>query len=379
MSLPLSPPNINWDRDLPGFTSPLEKILRDGTWASYTGEYLETLCSQLLNATGLEPLLCSSGSIAVELALRAIPIQNGDEVILAGYDYPGNFRCIEAVGGRAVVVDTQPQSWSIDLNLLEDACSPQTKALIVSHLHGELQDMLALKEFAQRRGLILIEDACQAIGGRLEGQPLGTLGDLGIWSFGGSKLVTAGRGGVLFCRNPLMLQRAKVASQRGNDAYALSHLQAAMLVPQLAALPEWTNIRHQSASFFFNQLSRQVGFKFSPSYESAKANPVEKESNAPTVAGYYKLGFFLETHGERDAARRDALINKARVLGAEIGDGFRSFALRSQQRCRKVGDLSQASRAAQLTLLLHHRHLLGSREHLQNLADSLGRLVQSLE
>jgi hypothetical protein len=152
-----------------------------------------------------------------------------------------------------------------------------------------------------------------------------------------------------------------------------------MLVPQLAALPEWTNIRHQSASFFFNQLSRQVGFKFSPTYESAKANPVEKESNAPTVAGYYKLGFFLETHGERDAARRDALINKARVLGAEIGDGFRSFALRSQQRCRKVGDLSQASRAAQLTLLLHHRHLLGSREHLQNLADSLGRLVQSLE
>ncbi len=379
MSLPLSPPNMNWDRDLPGFTRPLEKILRDGTWANYTGECLETLCSQLLKATGLEPLLCSSGSIAVELALRAIPIQSGDEVILAGYDYPGNFRCIEAVGGRAVVVDTQPESWSFDLNLLQDACSPQTKAVIVSHLHGELQDMLALKEFAQRRGLVLIEDACQAMGGRLEGQTLGTLGDLGIWSFGGSKLVTAGRGGVLFCRDPLMLQRAKVASQRGNDAYALSHLQAAMLLPQLTALPEWTNIRHQSASFFFNQLSRQVGFRFSPRSGPTTANPLETKSNFSTVAGYYKLGFFLETDGERDATRRDRLINKARELGAEIGDGFRSFALRSQQRCRKVGDLSQASRAAKLTLLLHHRHLLGSREHLQNLADSLGRLVQSLE
>jgi len=379
VSLPLSPPNINWDRDLPGFTRPLEKILRDGTWANYTGECLETLCSQLLKMTGLEPLLCSSGSIAVELALRAIPIQSGDEVILAGYDYPGNFRCIEAVGGRAVVVDTRSQSWSIDMNLLEDACSAQTKALIVSHLHGELQDMLALKDFAQRRGLVLIEDACQAMGGRIEGQTLGTLGDLGIWSFGGSKLVTAGRGGVLFCRDPLMLQRAKVASQRGNDAYALSHLQAAMLLPQLTALPEWTNVRQQSASFFFNQLSRQAGFKFSPRSGPTTADPLETKSNSSTVAGYYKLGFFLEPHGERDAARRDMLINKARELGAEIGDGFRSFALRSQQRCRKVGDLSQASRAAKLTLLLHHRHLLGSREHLQDLADSLGRLVQSLE
>jgi len=262
---------------------------------------------------------------------------------------------------------------------LEDACSAQTKALIVSHLHGELQDMLALKDFAQRRGLVLIEDACQAMGGRIEGQTLGTLGDLGIWSFGGSKLVTAGRGGVLFCRDPLMLQRAKVASQRGNDAYALSHLQAAMLLPQLTALPEWTNVRQQSASFFFNQLSRQAGFKFSPRSGPTTADPLETKSNSSTVAGYYKLGFFLEPHGERDAARRDMLINKARELGAEIGDGFRSFALRSQQRCRKVGDLSQASRAAKLTLLLHHRHLLGSREHLQDLADSLGRLVQSLE
>lgn len=379
MSLPLSPPNFNWDQDLPGFTSSLEKILRNGTWASYTGECLENLCSQLLQATGLEPLLCSSGSIAVELALRAIPIQSGDEVILAGYDYPGNFRCIEAVGGRAVVVDTLPHSWSIDLNLLENACSPQTKALIVSHLHGEIQDMLALKEFAQRRGLVLIEDACQAMGGKLEGQLLGAMGDLGIWSFGGSKLVTAGRGGVLFCKDPLMLQRAKVASQRGNDAYALSHLQAAMLLPQLTTLCEWTVTRHKSAHFFLTQLSRQVGFKISPKSELSTGELLGPESKCSSVAGYYKLGFFLEANGERDAAKRDTLINKARELGVEIGDGFRSFALRSQQRCRKVGDLSHASLAARLTLLLHHRHLLGSREHLQNLADSLGRLVQSLE
>jgi dTDP-4-amino-4,6-dideoxygalactose transaminase len=141
--------------------------------------------------------LGSSGTIAVELALRGLKVAAGDEVILAAYDFPGNFRAIEAIGARPMLVDLAPGTWTLDVDHVEAAISPVTKAIVVSHLHGSLADMQRLCELANERGLTIVEDACQVPGASISGRPTGSWGDCGILSFGGSKLLTAGRGGAI--------------------------------------------------------------------------------------------------------------------------------------------------------------------------------------
>ena len=117
----------------------LQAMLSDGAWGRYEGEYGARCCAALRDSFGLpHVLLCSSGTIAVEIALRGLGVRPGDEVAVAAYDFPGNFRAIEAVGARPVVVDIEPSSWSLDPQQLEEALGPATRAAIFSHLHGRL-------------------------------------------------------------------------------------------------------------------------------------------------------------------------------------------------------------------------------------------------
>jgi perosamine synthetase len=355
----------------PPFTSDiapyLQQLVADGSWANYLGSALDQLTSDIRSYTGCDSLLCSSGSIAVELALKACKTQAGDEVILAGYDYPGNFRCIEAVNALAVVIDVSPNSWSMDLDQLRSAITPQTKAIIVSHLHGEIQDLIAIKEIADRRGIVVIEDACQAMGGRLAGAALGSLGHIGIWSFGGSKLLTAGRGGALLCNDVALLQRARVASQRSNDAFALSQLQAAVLLPQMQNLSQATQQRYENARILAEALRSTAGWESVHSVPSMASQPV-----AHLLPAFYKLGVIIHA----GAAERDRVIQESSVRGAEVGPGFRGFASRSAHRCRRVSELVHAREAGERTLLIHHRHLTANPLDLQFFAKELHKIVQ---
>ncbi|MCA9270789.1 MAG: aminotransferase class V-fold PLP-dependent enzyme, partial [Planctomycetales bacterium] len=175
---------------------------REGAWGKYRGEYvprLESLVAQR-HETPLA-LACCSGTIAVELALRGLRIGPADEVLLAGYDFAGNFRAIEAVGATPVLVDLEPGTWTMDPQQAADAIGPATKAMIVSHLHSSVAPMRELVDLARQRGLRVVEDACQAQGAIVQGRPAGAWGDVGVWSFGGSKLLSAGRGGAIFTRH----------------------------------------------------------------------------------------------------------------------------------------------------------------------------------
>src|SRR5262249_14833574 len=125
---------------------------------------------------------------------------------------------------------------NLDPGRIESALSPSTKAVLVSHLHGGLvptSDVLAL---SARHGLKVIEDAAQAIGARVQGRPAGSWGDVGVLSFGGSKLLSAGRGGALLTPHDDVRQRARTWLNRGNLICPLSGLQAAVLLPQLDRL-----------------------------------------------------------------------------------------------------------------------------------------------
>jgi perosamine synthetase len=158
--LPEGPPA--WPRPNEAVREALLAAYADGSWGKYHGPYCEALRAKLAEMHGLNHTwLCSSGTIAIELALRGLKIGPGDEVILAAYDFPGNFRAVEAIGARPVLLDLAPDSWTIDVDQVAAAVSSETKAVIVSHLHGALADMPRLRAIADEHGMGVVEDACQ--------------------------------------------------------------------------------------------------------------------------------------------------------------------------------------------------------------------------
>jgi dTDP-4-amino-4,6-dideoxygalactose transaminase len=367
--LPEGPPP--WPRPDEAVRSALEAAYADGSWGRYDGPHCERLRQLLAEMQGVPHVwLCSSGTIAVELALRGLKIGPGDEVILAAYDFPGNFRAIEATGARPVLVDLSPQTWSLDVSEAERALTPQTKAVIVSHLHGSLADMRRLRELADRRGVAVVEDACQAPGAMIAGRPAGSWGDCGILSFGGSKLLTAGRGGSIVSAREDVVQRIKIFAQRGNDAFPLSELQAAVLIPQI---PQLAAANRQRLAAVRALLAACDGL---PHMMALKLPAGPQDFPA-----FYKLGWFI-TGNDDDCGSpqfeqiRQRLITALQAEGIAIDEGFRGFARRTSQRCRAVGDLNHARRAAAATVILHHPVLLEPPEVITRVAQAIQKVAR---
>ena len=147
---PEGPPG--WPRPDNAVKAALEAAYADGSWGRYYGPHCERLCESLTASCATQHAWpCCSGTVAVELALRGLKIGPGDEVIVAAYDFPGNFRAIEAVGARPVLVDLAAGTWTLDVEQVAEAASSETKAVIASHLHGSLCNMPRLTEIAAAR------------------------------------------------------------------------------------------------------------------------------------------------------------------------------------------------------------------------------------
>ncbi len=346
----------------------LEKAYRTGDWGRYHGHNHAALTAAISTWLGIEHVqLCCSGTIAVELALRGVGIPAGGEVVLAAYDFPGNFRAIEAAGGRPVLVDIDPHTWCLDADSFAEAVSTgsaNVRAVIVSHLHGGLVDMDAVATIARDRGIAIVEDACQCPGASVHGELAGTLGDVGVFSFGGSKLLTAGRGGAIVTRDPAIAQRARIHAERGNAAFPLSELQAAVLLPQLSRLPHYHEVRRRNARRLLKALA--ASHALSP----VRDYPTDRPA-------YYKIALSV-ARTTNAASWREEFLRAAHAEGLDLGPGFRGFATRPTRRCRKVGDLRYSRRAAEATLLLHHPVLLDSEATIDLVASTLDEIAHRL-
>jgi dTDP-4-amino-4,6-dideoxygalactose transaminase len=341
----------------------------NGSWGKYDGPNVAALRDALAQLIG-QPLvtLCSSGTIAVELALRGLSIGPGDEVILSAYDFPGNFRAIEAVGARPILVDLAPNSWRMDLECLSAALGPSTKVIVASHLHGDLLPMPRLCEIARGQGAAVIEDCCQVPGAIVAGKPAGSWGDVSVFSFGGSKLLTSGRGGAVLTSREEVQQRMRIANDRGNLAYPLSELQAAVLSPQIAKLGERNLTRLANVRRLLEQSAAFAGL-----------TSLTLTSDDLNSAAFYKLPFLLTgSPGGGANVSREVWIARLQTAGVAIDAGFRGFVKRSAARCRQVGELANARHAAQSTLLLHHPVLLEPEATIDELTLILSRVCQSL-
>jgi perosamine synthetase len=338
----------------------LEESFRSGSWGDYEGEPLERLKGLLSERLGMAHVhLCSSGTVAMELALRALPVGSGDEVLLAGYDYPGNFSAIERAGARPVLVDLEADGWRIPTESLTASHPPSVKAVILSHLHGTTAGMKIRTELAKQRGLWVIEDACQAQGAIDSGRSAGSYGDVVTWSFGGSKLITSGRGGAVATNDARIAQRIKNVVGQGSDAYPMSNLQAAVLSPQLQSLEKLHAQRRETVERLESRLRQSSRLRL----------PHRSPDDSP--AFYHWGARLLAEDNQQLADVRRSLSDFLSRVGIPLGDGFAGFGRRSDSRCRRWQPLVYASRAAAETILIHHSILRRYQSNIESIADTI--------
>ncbi|MEM7454826.1 MAG: aminotransferase class V-fold PLP-dependent enzyme [Planctomycetota bacterium] len=345
----------------------INAAIDEGSWGQYHGRWTDELEQRLAALFGMPHcLLACSGTVAVEIALRGAGAGQGDEVVLAGYDFPGNFRAIEAVGARPVLIDTVEDGWVMDPELVADGVSENTKAIIVSHLHGQIADIRSIKDRISQihEGITLIEDACQVPGASVDGILCGSAGDISVLSFGGSKLLSAGRGGAILTGDDSIAQRARIFCTRGNDAFPMSQLQAAALMPQLESLDEQTQKRVEAVELLLRKLSPET-----------RLRPLEQVTSGTVIPAFYKLPWLLETV-EGDWSREE-FIHAIRAEGLAIDSAFRGFVRRSERRCRKATALTNSSIAADKTLLLHHPVLIHDREAIENVVFAIEKVLNT--
>lgn len=202
---------------------------------------------------------CGSGTEALSLALRALDVGPGDEVILPPFTFFATVGCICRSGAIPVFVDIDPVSWNLDPEQVEAAITPRTRAILPVHLYGQCAEMNLLQELAHRHRLWIIEDAAQAIGAEYQNRRAGSIGHLGCFSFYPSKNVGAyGEAGAVTTSNSELAHRMKTLRVHGMEPKyyhkeigwnaRIDAIQAAVLRVKLRKAEDWTIARQQAAA-----------------------------------------------------------------------------------------------------------------------------------
>ncbi|MBM3980965.1 MAG: aminotransferase class V-fold PLP-dependent enzyme [Planctomycetes bacterium] len=378
-----------WPLPDPDVHAAVAAALASGAWGQYHGENVCALEAELAAFHEVpHALTCASGTVAVEAALRALRVGPGDEVVMASYDYESAFLTLHALNTKPVLIDVRADNWQLDETKLEAAITPQTKAVICSHLHGGIVNMPAVMEVARKHGIGVVEDAAQAPGATVFGKAAGTWGDVGTLSFGGSKLLTAGRGGALLCADPATHQRAKTYLHRGLQQWApLSELQAAALRPQLRKLRAATAHRAARVGELLAALGSEEPSPPTPFPKREEGARVLSSLAPPSLRGkgvgglgsspaFYKLGFQYDPTAF--GLSREAFVKALRTEGVAFDAGFKALHVgRSPSRFRAAGDLTHAADAHARCVVLHHPVLSGATADVLRVAEAIARAYRS--
>jgi dTDP-4-amino-4,6-dideoxygalactose transaminase len=213
-----------------------------------------------------ECVALNSGTSALHLALLAAGVGPGDEVITVPFTFVASVAAVIYAGARPVLVDIDPRAFNMDPAAIEAAITPRTKAILPVHLYGQPADMDPIMEVAQRRGLVVIEDAAQAHGAKYKGRPAGSIGDIGCFSFYPTKNLGAyGEGGAITTNNAEFARTVRMLRDWGQDRkyhhvqrgynYRMEGFQGAILRVKLRHLERWTEKRRAIARQYSESLA----------------------------------------------------------------------------------------------------------------------------
>ena len=245
------------------------RVLRSGHFI--LGPEVDKFERALAEFTGAKHALgVSSGTDAILVALMALDIGPGDEVLCPSFTFFATAGCVARTGAKPVFVDSCPVCFNIDVRDAARKITPDTKAIVPVHLFGQAADMEGIQLLAQERGLRVIEDAAQAMGATYRGRQVGTFGDFGTISFFPTKNLGAlGDAGAVLTNDTALYERAKIMRMHGMDPkyfhqvvggnFRLDALQAAMLSVKLPHFNSYTEKRRRNAALYTERLAKLPG------------------------------------------------------------------------------------------------------------------------
>lgn len=277
------------------------------TWISSKGEFIDRFeagFTELLGGNVKSTSVCN-GTVALHLALAALGIGPGDEVIVPAFTYVASVNAISYVGAKPVFIDSREDTLQLDEKLVAAAITPKTKAIMAVHLYGHPCELNALVELCKKRKIFLIEDCAEAIGTTYDGVPVGTFGDIATFSFFGNKTITTGEGGMVVSRNSEIWSRAAHLKNQGvsptkqywHDSigfnFRMTNVCAAIGVAQL-----------EKANTFIKQ-KRELAHKYQ---DNLSGLPLKLHlGTRPDEHSYWMVSAMLRSPTERDQVRSHLL------------------------------------------------------------------------
>ena len=266
----------------------LLKVLRSGKWGRGNGSQVSRFEQEYAQLTGAKHCLAAAnGTSALLIALHAIGVQAGDEVILPPYTFVATANAILAMNALPVFVDSDPRTFQIDATKIEAAITPRTVAIMPVHLGGNVADIDTINGIAAKHKVPVVEDACQSHLAEWKGRKVGTLGTLGCFSFQASKNLNSGEGGAVLTNDSEIIERcfAFHNNSRGRNAAGadfsyvakglnlrMTEFQAALLMAQMTRLARQASTREKNAEYLTKQLKEIPGIAPAEAYEGCTRN-----------------------------------------------------------------------------------------------------------
>jgi len=244
----------------------------ESNWISSAGPFVRRFEEQFATAVGCQHgVSCCSGTTALHLAMAALGIGPGDEVLLPTFTMIATASAVHYVGATPVLIDAEPVTCNMDVAQIEARITSRTKAIIVVHTYGHPADMDSIMDIARRHHLYVVEDAAEAHGAEYHGRPVGSLGDVACFSFYANKIITTGEGGMVTSNNREIAATARRLRdhafsderhfwhQYRGFSYRMTSLQAAVGVAQTERLAELVAQRRAMAALYRNCLQHVPG------------------------------------------------------------------------------------------------------------------------
>ncbi len=250
------------------------RAMRSGqtTGDSFYGRELRELMQKKLKVRYVLPT--PSGTAALELAIMALGLGKGNEVILPSFNFASGATAILRAGAKPVFADIEKETLCLDPEAIAKAISPRTHAIMVVHYAGHACDMAAILKLAKKHNCKVIEDASHAIGAKYKGKYLGTIGNIGCYSFHGTKNIVTGEGGAFVTNDEKIFRQAEIMREKGTNrsafirgeidkyslvslgsSYLLSDVLAAMAIAQFRKLDKITALRRRHAQYLLRKLA----------------------------------------------------------------------------------------------------------------------------
>lgn len=305
----------------------------DSTWISSTGRFIDQF-EELFAvevAHSRHALTVTNGTVALHLAMAALDVGPGDEVIVPSLTYIATANAVRYMGAKPVFADVQPGSWCLDPQSVAALVGPRTVGIIAVHLYGHPADMDALQGIADRHGLWLVEDAAEAPFATYKGLRVGSLGDVGTFSFYGNKLISSGEGGAVTTNQSAIAERMRLLRGQGMDPqrryyfpvigynFRMTNVAAAILVGQIERREELLAARRNAYRQYQELFSGCPAIGLQPVMDWAVVSPwlfcvtVEEEQRDAVASDLQRRGietrpFFVPLHTlppYQDASRGD--------------------------------------------------------------------------